>query len=328
MMKRLLSTLTLAALLISACGSSSDESPQAESGAEWPERGKTIDLIVGFAAGGVSDTFARTFADALSEHTGNRVQVINKPGAGTQLGQQTMLSAPADGYTMSLVSMPGLLNYIYTGEEAPFEKSDFSPIGNVGYSPNGLIVRGDSPYQTIDDVIEAAKSSSSPMNVGWNGAADDALVVGGLAEAGGVEFNTITYDGTPEKVQGLLSGDVEFFSGAIGGQMGLIESGEVRAIAQWGPERSSLVPDIPTAAEQGYEVGYDSYLALSFAAEVPAEIRDAAEAVAEEVASDPEYVQANADAYIEIRFVPGAEFADVWTEQEEQVATAAEQFAQ
>jgi tripartite-type tricarboxylate transporter receptor subunit TctC len=321
-MKKMLSLLAVS-LVIAGCGSTA--SGGGSDGPGWPQKGKTIELLVGFAPGGVSDTYARVLADALAKETGARVQVVNKEGAGTQLAQSAMLAAPKDGYTLSLINMPAILSYIYTGDAAPFNREDFAQIASIGYSPNGLVVRGDSPYKSIADLIDAAKSKK--LNAGWNGGADDAVVIGGLEKEGGVKFNTVTYDGTPEKIQGLLSGDVEFFSGAIGGISGQLDSGEFRVLAQWGPERSELVPDVPTAKEQGYDIVYDSRLGVSYAAGVPDDVRDAAEKAFEAVANDADYKKKNADAFIETRFVPGDEFAQIWDEQEKLMAEAAKSFS-
>jgi tripartite-type tricarboxylate transporter receptor subunit TctC len=327
-MKKLFSLAAVsAAVALALVGCSAPANPgggTSSDGATWPVKGKTIDLVVGFAPGGVSDTWARTLADELATETGARVQVVNKEGAGTQLAQQALLAAPKDGYTISMINMPAILTYIYTGDAAPFDLSDFAPIASVGYSPNGLVVKADSPYKSIDDIIAAAKTKE--MNVGYNGGADDAIVLGGLEKEGGVKFNYITYDGTPDKIQGLLAGDVEFFSGAIGGVAGQIASGDFRVLAQWGPERSTLVPDVPTAVEEGYDVTSDSRLGVSFAAGVPDDIRAAAEKVFSKLAANKGYIDTNAKASIETQFLGSDDFVKVWKEQEGVMAAAAKEF--
>lgn len=319
-MKKAFSALVFAAALVVGGSAFAQD-------AEWPDPSQNIDFYVGYAPGGVSDTFARRVAQKLEEQTGVRVQVINRPGAGTQLAQAAMLIAPQDGYSMSLVNLPSLLNYIWTGEAAPFNQENFAPIALLGYSPNGLIVRGDSPYKTVGDLLKAAASSSSPMNAGWNGSSDDGMVIAGLEQAGGVTFNKVVYNGTPEKIQGLASGDVTFFSGAVSGVRSQLETGEFRIMAQWGPQRSSLVPDVPTASEQGYDIVYDSWIGVTYAAGVPANIREAAVKAMRAVAEDPEFVKTSENSFIEVRFVPGDKVMDIWAAQEKQVAAVAQLLA-
>ncbi len=289
----------------------------------WPDPGQSIDLYIGYVPGGVSDTFARQVAQTLEKQTGVRVQPINRPGAGTQLAQAAMLIAPKNGYSMSLINLPSLLNYIWTGEAAPFTQANFAPIALLGYSPNGLIVRGDSPYQSLKDLADAARNSATPINAGWNGSSDDAMVIAGLEQAAGTSFNKVVYNGTPEKIQGLASGDVAFFSGAVSGVRSQLETGEFRILAQWGPQRSTLVPDVPTASEQGFDITYDSWIGVSFSAEVPADIRAAATEALRKVSEDPDFIRANESSFIEVRFVPGDEVPAIWTAQEEQVASVA-----
>jgi len=313
-------SLVAAVLMASGCGGGTAGSGGTDNAATWPARGKTVDLLVGFAAGGVSDTWARTFADEFAKETCTRVQVVNKEGDGTQLAQQALLAAPKDGYSMSMISMPAILTYIFNGDTAPFDLSNFAPIASVGYSPNGLVVRGDSPYHSIADVLKAAKAKE--MNVGYNGGADDAIVLGGLEQAGGVKFNYVTYDGTPDKIQGLLSGDVELFSGAISGVQSQLGSGQFRVLAQWGPKRSSLVPDVPTAVEQGYDVTYDSRLGLSFAAGVPDDVRASAAKVIKQISENPDYIKKNETASIETEFIGSDDFVNIWKQQEKVMAEA------
>ncbi len=314
------------ALLLAGCTASPGGTNPSEgaSGTAWPEPGKTITLHVGFAPGGVTDTFARQFAQALGTQLNTRVEVVNEAGAGTQLANASMLSQPADGYSMSLINLPTFMTFLYSGDPAPYADSAFLPIANLATVPNALIVRADSPYQTVQDVIDAAKTKT--LNVGDNGGADDAIVLGGLEQLGGVKFNHVVYNGTSEKVQGLLSGDVALFSGAVGGVATQVQSGDFRILAQWTPQRTDLTKDIPTATEEGFPIVYQSLDGFSFAAGVPDAIRQKAEDAIKAISTNQTFIDQQTKNGIAMLFQPGTDFVKTWSDQEAFIKDAKAKF--
>lgn len=326
-MKRSLAALLALCLLAAGCGGAADGGSAGDGGAAaYPRKGQTVQMIVGFSPGGTTDTWSRVLADALGKETGARFQVVNKPGAGTQIAQSYMLGQPKNGSTISVIGMPSGLNYVYTGEKAPFDRDDFLPVGALGYTPNTLVARTDSPYKSLQDVIKAAKAKPGKLNAAFDGAADDAVVYSQLKSTEGVTFNTVTFNGGSEKVQALMAGDVDFYCGALSGVMPQVKSGKFRVLAVFDEKRSTLVPDVPTAKEQGVEILSPNRFGITMSKGTPENIRKGLEDAMRKVSEDPAYAKRNESTFVERQFLGGPKFIEFWTEQENLVKTASKNF--
>lgn len=152
-------------LLIAAALAGALAAPAAR--AEYPE--KPIEMIVAFAAGGGTDVAARSIAGFMEKYLdGGRIAVINKPGAGGEIGWTTLAEARPDGYTIGFINAPAI-NALAVEGKAKYRMDDFQPIANLVYDPGVLVVNTDSPYKSLEDVVAAAKTDEGAVVIGHLG---------------------------------------------------------------------------------------------------------------------------------------------------------------
>lgn len=300
-------------LTLTACGTLGAPEREQES---YPKKGDTIQMLLGLSAGGTTDTWARILADKLSQDSGARFRVVNKPGAGGQLAVNEVLSKK-DPTVIANVNLPSALKYLYPNAEATYTGKDFSLVGCTGYTPNVIVVRADSKYRTLQDLVDAAKAEPGKVNAAADGAlSDDTVAYANLERAVDATFNTVVVDGSSEKVTALLGKQVDFFSGGLTGVQSQVEAGKFRILAVLADERSPYLKDIPTAKEEGVDVLSDSYFCFTMAAGAPENARSRLEDMLRKASDDPKYQDANAKVGMEVRFLTGEKLSQIWAEQE------------
>ena len=245
MFKRSLFRLALGAALTCGAVSGVAVTPAA---AEYPE--KPITMVIPLGAGGSHDLNARVITSVLPAYLNQGMIVRLTPGAGGQKGTQEVATSAADGYTLLFTH-----NYIdmlqQHVENLPYDPNkDFVPIARINYAPIGIVVRGDSPYKTIEDVFEYAKANPGKMKMAHSGNWGALFVPAAqIMKATGVSFNMIPYKGGGPAMQALLSGDADITMGFPATLSSLIESGKIRILATAGEKR--MFDDVPTLAEIG-----------------------------------------------------------------------------
>lgn len=217
----------------------------------WPLR--PIRLVVPAPAGGASDMIARTLAESLRKSTNQTVIVENKPGAGGILAVETMLLAPRDGYT--LVLSPNSLvtenPYTYKFRFSPFK--DLAPVAEVASVALVLVADPRLPLRNIAEMTRYVKANPGKT-------AYASYSPGTISHLKGLQFNRAAgldmehagYKGSPPALQDLMGGQVQFMFDGMGTALPLIQAGKLRPLAVTSPQRSPLLPDVPTLAESGY----------------------------------------------------------------------------
>ncbi|MEM7463766.1 MAG: tripartite tricarboxylate transporter substrate binding protein [Pseudomonadota bacterium] len=180
--------------------------------AEWPE--KPITVVVSFAAGGNADIAARIAADALSKELGQPVQVVNKPGGAHIPAVMSVKEAPADGYTVMQFSPPSFMVVPLTRAVPYSVQEDFTPIWAGSFATNALYIRKDSPINTFEEFLEAAKKDKLTIGVNNLGAPPNLSAVQ-LANEFDLEFKTIALKTVPASITGLIGGQVDVAVGQI-----------------------------------------------------------------------------------------------------------------
>lgn len=237
-------TLTLVAALIVAL-------VPAARAQDWPSRPMT--LIVPFVAGGAIDVVARLQSQRLGEILGQTVIVENVGGGGGSLGAQRIARATPDGYQF-VVGNIGTHAYNQTLYKKPLYNAltDFAPVGLATESPRLLVVRKDLPANTLPEFIALLKKNHAKMQFGSGGVGSATHIPCVLLNmAVGVEVQHIPYRGIAPSLQDLIGGRIDYMCDAIQTSAPLVTDGSIKALAILSSARSPILPNVPTASEQG-----------------------------------------------------------------------------
>lgn len=216
---------------------------------------KPVRLIVPFAAGGAADIIGRTVADGLTPAFGQQVVVENKPGAGSNIGIDTMAKSPPDGYTFALASVAVAVNqHLYRA--MPFDPvKDITPLTLALETPNVVIVPASSPIKSISDLIAAAKAKSlSYASAGVGSSLHLAAEL--FKQRAGVQIEHVPYRGSNPALTDLIAGRIDVMFDNLSTALAQVQGGTVRPIAVTTATRVASLPDVPTIAGSGV-AGYE-----------------------------------------------------------------------
>ena len=219
---------------------------------------KPVHIYVPYPPGGAVDIVARTLGDALGRKWNQAVVIENRPGAAGIVAEQALVQAPADGYTLILVaSGHALLPHFY--DKLPYDTfKDFTPISQIGSSPNMLLVRAESPFKSVGDVIAAARAKPGVLSYGHAGNGTSPYLSGELFKyMAKVEITPVPYKGGAPALTDLIGGQIPLTFNNIPESLGQVQAGTVRPLGVTTAERSPILPNVPTIAESGVP-GYDT----------------------------------------------------------------------
>jgi tripartite-type tricarboxylate transporter receptor subunit TctC len=218
----------------------------------WPDR--PIRLIVPFPPAGGTDVISREIGARIAAATGWNIVIDNRPGAGGNIGLDAVAKAPADGYTIGMGQASNLAINPALYPRMPFDPlNDFALISLIATQPNVLVVGRNSPFRSLADVAAAGRARPGTLTAGNAGNGTTGHLTGALfARAAGIEIIHVPYRGAAPVVTDLLAGRVDMFFANPLAVKGVLESGDVRALAVSSPERSRTFPTVPTVAESGY----------------------------------------------------------------------------
>lgn len=254
----------------------------------YPER--TIQLIAPYAAGGAADVFSRMMAKGLEARLGQPVIVVNKPGAGTIIGAQAALDAPADGYTLFMSSNSTFTLNPAVVPNLPYNSAkDFDPIAQLATIGLALITHADNPIKDVASLVAAAKAEPNKFTLASFGNATVSHFAGEwFKSAAGIKMVHVPYRGSGPAMNDLVGKHVPFLIDTIVAIKPQVESGTVRVLAATGATRSAMLPDVPTMQELGYKnINLSSWVTLVTAKGVPIEIRTKLASAVEDMMRDP-----------------------------------------
>ena len=224
----------------------------------WPT--KPVRVIISFTPGSSTDIVGRVVMQKVSEYWGQPVVPENRAGAGGSIGASVVAHAEPDGYTLLVDSSAhSVTPSIY--KSLPYDTlKDFVDISPLTIQPNVFVVRTESSFKTLMDVVNAAKANPGKLNIGHAGVGSGThLNTERWIAASSIKVTEIPYKGTPEVISNILSGNVDGYWAPISAVMSMIKGGKLRPLAVSTPKRSPQLPDVPTTGEAGIK-GADSPL--------------------------------------------------------------------
>jgi len=212
---------------------------------------KPISMVVPQAAGGTNDIVARLIAPAFGESIGASIVVENKPGAGGNIGTQSVAHAAKDGYSLLLtINSAQAINPSLYKNPGFDPVNDFLPLYYIGATPYVLVSPPGSPYKTLADVVTAAKKKPGELSYASAGNGTISHLLGAMLNASaGIDMQHIPYKGVAPAINDVLGGQVPLAFASLPSALNYIKAGKLQAIAISSAKRSSAAPDIPTIAE-------------------------------------------------------------------------------
>lgn len=278
--------------------------------AAYPDR--PITLIVAYEAGGVTDVTARMLAPFIEKHLdGARVEVVNRPGAGGEIGFAALANAPADGYTIGFINTPNLVS-IPIERQARFSLDRLDPLVNIVDEPAVWAVPADSPFRTVADAIHQAQANPDAVTLGTTGVgSDDQLALLLVQRQARVQFSHVPFSSPSAKQKALAAKRIEVGGQTLGEGLRAMATGQARVLGVMSNERWKPAPDLPTFKEQGVPVVMASLRGIGAPKGLPAEVRDTLVEALAKAAGDPGFIaQAEAtDRYQPLRVLMPEAFA-------------------
>ena len=217
---------------------------------------RPVHIIVGFPPGAASDINARLIGEWLSQRLGQQFIIDNRPGAGSNVGTEAAVHAPADGYTLLLVTPPNAINAsLYDNLNFNFLR-DTAPVASIMRTPMVMEVNAALPVKTVAEFIAYAKANPGKINFASSGNGTGSHVAAELFRfMTGVDIVHVPYRGPAQALTDLIGGRVQVMFDVLTSSIAHIRAGEVRALAVTTAARSAALPDVPTVADTvpGYE---------------------------------------------------------------------------
>jgi tripartite-type tricarboxylate transporter receptor subunit TctC len=234
-----------------------------------------VRLIVGFPPGGPTDVYARLIAEWLSNRLGQPFVVENRPGAGSTIGIEAVVTSPPDGYTLLLISSSAPISMSYY-KKLNFDLiRDIAAVGGIAFVPMVMVVHPSVPATTVPEFIAYAKANPGKLNMASVGNGTTPQMAGELFKLmAGVDLLHVPYRGAAPALTDLLGGRAQIMFESVTTLMPYIQAGKLRALAVTTPKRSLLLPDIPSIAEFLPDYDANTWFGIAAPKQTPTHIVD------------------------------------------------------
>ncbi len=274
----------------------------------YPQRGP-VEITVLFPAGSSADVTARMLADGMSRHLGQKVLVVNRPGAGGAIGYKYVQAQKPDGY--SLVWNSNSISTTYHSGQLPFDYRAFDAVARVLVESVVLAVKADASWKTLGDLVAEAKAKPKAISVGHSGVGSHTHIsLAALFRATGVEVNEVPF-GAAQVVPSLLGGHVGAVVQFPAALAGPVKQKQARLLAALTQSRDPAWPDVPTAREQGFDVALDAWRGIAVPRGTPKNVIGMLEDSIRKTVQSAEFAQASANLGVRPAFLPADAFSDL-----------------
>lgn len=232
---------------------------------------RPIRIIVPYPPGGTLDAIFRPIGQTILESMGQPLILDNRPGGGTIIAMDLCAKAAADGYTICATSNDSMSVNPHLYSKLPYDTDrDFVGIANLIQLSGMFVARPSAPFQTLREMLAYAKSNPGKLNFASFGQGSSAhMMLAWINNVAGVDITHVPFKGTAAAVQALLSGDADVAQVGVGVFMGHIKAGKLKPLAVTHTRRTSLLPDVPTVAEQGIELPFRPWIGVVAPAATP-----------------------------------------------------------
>jgi tripartite-type tricarboxylate transporter receptor subunit TctC len=290
--------------------------------ADYPQKGKAIQMMIGYAAGTATDVGARIMASGLEKELGTPVLPVNKPGASSQIMFTMLTQVKSDGYTIGTMSFPAaIVSSVDPARKATYSRKSFELLALHVIDPSAMAVKTNSPYKSLKQLIDAAKEKPNTITISTSGIqSDEHFALLRLQKMAGVQFRFVHFStGGASALPPVLGGKVDVYCGNVGDLLALHKNGEMRILGVMDEERSEFFPDVKTFEEQGYKLYNNSSRGFAAPAGTPKEIVTILSNAIKKVVSTPEHKKRMAEMGLTLRYMDPAQYDNYWKEYEEMV---------
>ena len=274
----------------------------------FPQRGP-IEITVLFPAGTSADVTARMLADGMAKHLGQRVLVVNRPGAGGAIGYKYVRAQKPDGY--ALVWNSNSISTTYHSGQLEFDYQAFDAVARVLVESVVVAVRADARWKSLNELVADAKARPKAISVGHSGIGSHTHIsLAALFSATGAEVNEVPF-GAAQVVPSLLGGHVDAVVQLPAALSAPVKQGQVRLIAALIPNRDPALPDVPTAREQGVDVSLEAWRGIAAPRGTPRPVIAALENAIRRTVESAEFQKGAENLGVRPAFLPAAEFSEL-----------------
>ena len=273
---------------------------------QFPQRGP-VEITVLFPAGSSADVTARLLADGMSRNLGQRVLVVNRPGAGGAIGYKHVASQKSDGY--SLVWNSNSISTTFHSGQLNFDYRAFDAVARVLSESVVLAVRADAPWRTLAELIAEAKAKPKTISVGHSGVGSHTHIsAAALFGATGVEVTEVPF-AAAQVVPSLVGGHVQAVVQFPAALAAPLSQKQIRLLVALTQTRDPAWPDVPTARELGYDVALDAWRGIAVPRGTPPQVISALESTIRTTTSSPEFISAAEKLGVRPAFLPTQDFS-------------------
>ena len=268
--------------------------------AAYPE--KPVRYIIAFAPGGESDIVARLQQEVWRKKFSQELVIESKPGAGGALAWSQLNTMPGDGYLVMGTNLPHIVLQPLEGN-VQYKTEDITNVNFFNYTPDGIVVRNESPFKTYQDLVAAARQSPGTLNFAGSGSnSANHAAHARLNQATGIKTTYVAFKGTGDLLASLLGGHVD---GAMSySSLALAQKGKTRLLAVATPQRLSYFPDTPTFRELGIDWVDGAYRGIGMPRATPEDLRRQVSSIFSEIGRDADFRRKMTEQGLEIVDIP------------------------